>query len=76
VHGVAHRRGAAPSDDAALADRVDEVGRAVVATGIEPGDRVAIWAPNSAAWVLAALGAQRAGAVVVPLKRDGLAPRP
>src|SRR4029453_13109229 len=39
--------------------------RAYVARGIEAGDRVAIWAPNMGDWVIAALGAFRAGAVVV-----------
>jgi acyl-CoA synthetase (AMP-forming)/AMP-acid ligase II len=48
-----------------LAAAVDEAARAYVAAGIEPGDRVALWAPNSGAWVIAALGAFRAGAVVV-----------
>jgi HIP---CoA ligase len=48
-----------------LADRADEVTRALVATGVEPGDRVALWAHNTAEWVLAVLGAYRAGAVVV-----------
>ena len=48
-----------------LADRADEVARALVASGVEAGDRVALWAPNTAEWVLAALGAYRAGAVVV-----------
>ena len=41
--------------------------RALMATGIEKGDRVAIWAPNSARWVIAAIGLQMAGAVLVPL---------
>jgi len=41
--------------------------RAFIAAGIEPGDRVAIWAPNSAEWVLAALGVQGAGGAVVPI---------
>jgi HIP---CoA ligase len=50
-----------------LAERVDEVARAMLAAGIEPGDRVAVWAPNGWRWVLAALGAVRAGAVLVPL---------
>jgi acyl-CoA synthetase (AMP-forming)/AMP-acid ligase II len=50
---------------AELAAAVDEAARAYVAAGIEPGDRVALWAPNSGAWVIAALGAFRAGAVVV-----------
>ena len=36
-------------------------------TGLDPGDRVSIWAFNSAEWVIAALGAWQAGAVVVPV---------
>jgi HIP---CoA ligase len=47
-----------------LAAATDEAARAYVAHGLEPGDRVAIWAPNSARWVVAALGAYRAGGVV------------
>jgi acyl-CoA synthetase (AMP-forming)/AMP-acid ligase II len=35
--------------------------------GILPGERVGIWAPNRADWVVAALGALGAGAVLVPL---------
>lgn len=50
-----------------LADEVATATRAVVANGIEPGDRVAIWAPNCAEWIVAALGAVGAGAVLVPL---------
>src|SRR3954471_17445560 len=38
-----------------------------IASGIAPGDRVAIWAPNMWEWVVAALGAHTAGAVIVPL---------
>jgi acyl-CoA synthetase (AMP-forming)/AMP-acid ligase II len=48
-----------------LAEAADEAARALVAWGVEPGDRVALWAPNMAEWVIAALGASRAGAVVV-----------
>jgi acyl-CoA synthetase (AMP-forming)/AMP-acid ligase II len=48
-----------------VATAADAAACAFVASGIEPGDRVAIWAPNSAEWVFAALGAFRAGAVVV-----------
>lgn len=40
---------------------------ACVAQGIGEGDRVAIWAPNSRFWILAAIGAMGAGAAVVPL---------
>jgi acyl-CoA synthetase (AMP-forming)/AMP-acid ligase II len=50
-----------------LGTRVGEVARALIADGITPGDRVAVWCPNSAAWVLAALGALTAGATLVPV---------
>jgi acyl-CoA synthetase (AMP-forming)/AMP-acid ligase II len=46
---------------------VDRSTRGFLAAGIEPGDRVAIWAPNCAEWVFALLGLQSAGAVLVPL---------
>lgn len=39
----------------------------LIERGLEPGERVAIWAPNSPEWVIAALGAQTAGAAIVPL---------
>ena len=35
--------------------------------GLESGDRIAIWGPNSREWILAALGAQSLGAAIVPL---------
>jgi HIP---CoA ligase len=40
---------------------------ALLASGVEPGDRVAIWAYNSAEWVIALLGLLEAGAVLVPV---------
>jgi acyl-CoA synthetase (AMP-forming)/AMP-acid ligase II len=43
------------------------VARALIAGGIGPGDRLALWAPNSAPWVLTALGASYAGATLVPV---------
>jgi acyl-CoA synthetase (AMP-forming)/AMP-acid ligase II len=43
------------------------VARALIARGIQPGDRVAIWAINSAHWVAAMAGAHAAGATVVPV---------
>ena len=37
-------------------------------SGVEPGDRVAIWAPNSAEWIVAAARpVRRPGAVLVPV---------
>ncbi len=43
------------------------VARALIAGGIAPGDRVAIWSPNTRHWVLAALGSLSAGATLVPV---------
>ncbi|MFO7591181.1 MAG: AMP-binding protein, partial [Acidimicrobiia bacterium] len=41
--------------------------RAVIASGLEPGDRAAIWAPNVHEWIVAALGVLGAGGVLVPI---------
>ena len=43
------------------------VARAFMAGGVQAGDRVAIWSPNTHHWVAGALGALRAGAVLVPV---------
>jgi acyl-CoA synthetase (AMP-forming)/AMP-acid ligase II len=40
---------------------------AYVDAGIQPGDRVAIWAPNMWEWPVALVGLHAAGAAVVPL---------
>jgi acyl-CoA synthetase (AMP-forming)/AMP-acid ligase II len=52
---------------AELHDASMEFAAALVATGIQPGDRVSIWAPNSAGWIVALLGIFQAGAVLVPV---------
>ncbi len=52
---------------ARLAPEIDGYARGFVAAGVGAGERVALWAPNCAEWMLAALGALRAGAVLVPL---------
>src|SRR2546426_11022982 len=52
---------------AELSDLVAGAARALVALGLEPGDRVAVWAPNSLEWIVAALGVTTAGAVLVPV---------
>ncbi len=46
---------------------VDQAAAAYVAAGIAPGDRVAIWAQNGREWIVAAIAAQAAGAVIVTL---------
>ena len=40
---------------------------AFVAAGLSRGDRIAIWAPNIYQWILAAIGAQSLGIVLVPI---------
>jgi acyl-CoA synthetase (AMP-forming)/AMP-acid ligase II len=52
---------------AELAAAVKETAAALLMHGIDAGDRVAIWAPNRLEWILAALGTQYLGAVLVPL---------
>ena len=50
-----------------LWDDVRAYASACLASGLQHGDRVAIWAPNSRSWILAALGALSVGAILVPL---------
>jgi HIP---CoA ligase len=52
---------------AELAGRVDGAARALIASGVAPGDRLAIWAPNVYEWAVAALGTHAVGGVVIPL---------
>jgi len=52
---------------AELAGAVTDAARALVASGVERGERVAVWAPNSLEWMVAALGVQTAGGVLVPV---------
>lgn len=50
-----------------LADRMLEFASGLIAAGVERGDRVAIWAPNTWRWIVAALGTHAAGAALVPI---------
>ncbi|WP_159840486.1 FadD3 family acyl-CoA ligase [Nocardia sp. CY41] len=52
---------------AGLAAAARRVTQAVMARSVRPGERVAIWAPNTPRWVIAALGVLGAGATLVPL---------
>lgn len=46
---------------------VQRTAAALIGSGINPGDRVALWAPNSADWIVLALGITSAGATLVPI---------
>jgi len=52
---------------AELRAEVRRAAAALIALGVEPGDRVAIWSPNTWHWVVACLAIHHAGAVLVPL---------
>src|SRR5215217_2471625 len=44
---------------------VEEVARGLLALGIEPGDRVGIWSPNNAEWVVTQFATAKAGLILV-----------
>src|ERR1700756_4761373 len=48
-------------------ERIRRAAGAFAGLGIDKGDRVAIWAPNSAEWIIAAFGLMTAGGVLVPV---------
>ena len=50
-----------------LSEQSRTFGAALVAAGIEPGDRVGVWAFNCAEWIVTLLGLSAAGAVLVPI---------
>ena len=50
---------------AELLQRADDLAAGFVALGFAPGDRVGIWAPNCAEWVLTQFATARAGLILV-----------
>ena len=52
---------------AQLRSEVRRAAAALIDRGVAPGDRVAIWMPNSWHWVVAGLAVHYAGAVLVPV---------
>ena len=50
---------------AELKREVDRCARALMALGIEKGQRVGIWAPNRAEWIITQLGTAKIGAILV-----------
>ncbi len=45
--------------------RVDRVARALVGAGLRPGDRMGVWAPNCAEWLLVQYASAKAGVILV-----------
>jgi HIP---CoA ligase len=68
-HGdrVAVRDGAASLTYGELLVASREFAAALAASGLLPGERVAIWSPNSVEWVVAALGIFSVGGVLIPV---------
>ncbi|MGM0930512.1 MAG: AMP-binding protein [Actinomycetota bacterium] len=50
-----------------LQEQVALAARGLMSLGVERGDRVALWAPNTFRWVIGSLAAASVGAAVVPL---------
>ena len=53
-----------------LRTEAEQVAGGLHKLGVKPGDRVGMYAASSLDWVIAYLGAQRAGACVVPMNPD------
>jgi fatty-acyl-CoA synthase len=50
---------------AELGEAVNRLARSLLATGLEPGDRLGIWSPNRAEWVVVQYATAKAGIVLV-----------
>ncbi|MGI9169475.1 MAG: AMP-binding protein, partial [Caulobacteraceae bacterium] len=50
-----------------LAGKADDLAAGLLAIGLEPGDRVGVWAPNCAEWTLTQFAAARAGLILVTI---------
>ncbi|MFF7064681.1 fatty acid CoA ligase family protein [Pseudomonas sp. NPDC008258] len=48
-----------------LAEAVDQHARALMALGVQPGDRLGIWAPNCAEWCITQFASAKVGAILV-----------
>jgi fatty-acyl-CoA synthase len=48
-----------------LKDQVDALAAGLLTLGIEPADRVGIWSPNNAEWVITQFAAAKVGAILV-----------
>ncbi|HEY1261646.1 MAG TPA: AMP-binding protein, partial [Stellaceae bacterium] len=49
----------------ALKERVDAFAAGLLALGLEPGERIGIWSPNNAEWVVTQFATAKAGLILV-----------
>jgi fatty-acyl-CoA synthase len=57
-----------------LWDAVTQLARALLALGVEPGERVGVWAPNRWEWVVVQYATARIGAILVNINPSYQAP--
>jgi fatty-acyl-CoA synthase len=50
---------------AELKHRIDDFAAGLLALGLEPGDRIGIWSPNNAEWVVTQFATAKAGLILV-----------
>jgi fatty-acyl-CoA synthase len=50
-----------------LAEQVEACAAGLLALGLQPGDRVGIWSPNNAEWVITQLATAKAGLILVTI---------
>ncbi len=50
---------------AELQRRIDDFAAGLLALGLEPGDRIGIWSPNTAEWVVTQFASAKAGLILV-----------
>jgi fatty-acyl-CoA synthase len=50
---------------AELGEQVEQCARALLAAGVEQGDRVGIWSPNNVEWVIVQFATAKVGAILV-----------
>src|SRR5690348_12465927 len=50
-----------------MLEQVDQLASNLIALGLQKGDRIGIWAPNCAEWVLTQFAAARAGLIFVTI---------
>ena len=50
---------------AELRDRANDLAAGLIALGLQPGERIGIWSPNNAEWVLTQFATAKAGLILV-----------